>query len=49
MIPYKSKLIYSDALLTLEFNYTTMADGNQNVTIWEIQDVTFSYGEKLIS
>ena len=41
----KSKLFNSDALLTLEFNYTTMADGNQNVTIWEIQDVTFSYGQ----
>jgi len=31
------------ALLTLEFNYTTTANGNQNVTTWDIASVSLTF------
>merc|ERR1711935_1186784 len=40
----KAIILTNDALLTLEFNYTTEVNGNQNVTIWDIMAVGFEYG-----
>merc|ERR1711935_51932 len=39
----KAIILTNDALLTLEFNYTTEVNGNQNVTIWDIMAVGFEY------